>query len=157
MSQNLTHFPIIEGMEVCAARLGAPLMIIKALKKSGSLAFRKAGRIDTGILIPELFRELATASAIPEGMGSPQDWLTTEKAKRETIKRKADEGSLMATEDAKRQNGEAWAFIFSELERLCVEAPPDYAGRSAVEIHARLTKFKEAMRVDGKRRFEEAA
>lgn len=148
---------MIEGIESASNRIGAPLALVKSIKKSGSKAFLTGNRVDTGILIPELFAALAKGSELPEGINTPQDWLATEKAKCQAVVRRKLEKSVMATADAKRQNGEAWAFVFSQLEKLALEGPPDYAGRTAVELGIRLNNFKERMRVEAGKRFEEAA
>lgn len=153
-----TEWPVIQGIEACAARIGAPLALLKSLKKSGCKAFLTGNRVDTGLLVPALFAALAKGSELPEGIATPQDWLATEKAKREAIKRKQDEKLLMPISDAKRQNGEAWGFSIGYWEQhLGEEAPPEHAGRNAVELGVRYKKLVEDFRTEGKRKFEEAA
>ena len=65
--------------------------------------------------------------------------------------------ALMPVADAKRQNGEAWAFVFSEIDKLANEAPPGLAGQDAVTIHKRLIAWRESFRKAGQNKFEEAA
>lgn len=155
--QQRLDWPVIEGIEAAAARIGAPVALLKAVKRSGSKAFLTGNRVDTGILIPELFAALAKGSELPDDIATPQDWVATENAKIKAITRRKLEGEMMPTTDAKRQNGEAWSFVFAECDRMCNEMPPDLAGRAAVEIGIRLRAFMETMRQDAKKRFEEAA
>jgi hypothetical protein len=78
---------------------------------------------------------------------------------KETQKRLAREngveaGRMMLISDARRQCGEAWSFVFSELQRGENELPPGLAGRSAVEIFERLHAFTERLRKEAKAKFE---
>lgn len=149
------EWPVLEGIALTAATIGAPEPLIKAIKKNGSKAFLTGNRIDTGILLPELFAALSKASELPEGVATPQDWLATEKAKREAIKRQQDENSVMPTADAKRQSAEAMALVFAELERRDRELPPALAGLSAVEIYKRMNGDTESIRRNLQNKFEE--
>jgi hypothetical protein len=131
-------FPVIEGMERAAAILGAPLAILKQLKRGNSRAFLRGGRVDTGILIPEIFAALDKGSELPEGIATPQDWLATEKARRESIKRQQDERSVMPTDEVVRHAAEASGLFASELERWAREFPPAFAGLPASGVAARM-------------------
>lgn len=152
--QRLT-WPVIEGIAAAAAMLGAPEALIKSVKKNGSKAFMTGNRVDTGILIPELFTALIKGSELPEGIATPQDWLATEKAKREAIKRREDEKSVMLIGSAKAQASAAMSMVFGELERRDREMPPALAGQSAVEIGKRMAADTESMRRSFKLKFEE--
>lgn len=151
-------FPVLETLEGTAARIGAPVMLVKTVKKSGSKAFMTGNRVDTGILVPELFAALAKGSQLPDGIASPQDWLATEKAKREQIKRQQDEGELVEAADVVRQANEAGGAYMSQLERLARELPPALAGLPSVEIAKRMeiefertrTMLKQKMQTIGK-------
>lgn len=81
------------------------------------------------------------------------------KATRAKIERENDEAArrLIPIDDARRQNAEAWAFVFSELERWENEVPPLLAGLSAVEIFKHMFNRKEAFRRAAKERFEKAS
>jgi len=152
--QRLT-WPVCEGISALAAFLRVPEAVLKQVKKSGSKAFLTHNRMDTGILIPELFAALSQKSELPDGVRSPQDWLATEKAKREAIKRQQDERSVMPTADAQRQAAEACAFVDSELQRGENELPPVLAGLSSIECGKILHNFTEKVRANAKRKFEE--
>ncbi len=153
------HDPLakVEGMERFCAQWHYRLAIVKMAKKNGLPGFDAHGRVDPVKLIPALNDMISTGTNLPDGIASPQDWLATEKAKCQAVIRQKLEKSVMPTADAKRQNGEAWAFIFSQLEKLALEGPPDFAGRTAVELGIRLNGFKERMRSEAKLKFEEAA
>lgn len=148
------RWPTVDGMEAFCGMTGAPLPVVKKIKRDGSQAFLSTNRIDPLILLKDIFAALAKGSELPDGIATPQDWLATEKARRESIKRQQDEKSVMLTAEAKRQNGLAWAFVFSQLEKLALEGPPDFAGRTAVELGIRLNNFKERMRVEAQEKFE---
>ena len=121
-------------------------MLVKAVKKGGSKAFLTGNRVDTGILIPELFASLAKGSDLPDGIATPQDWLSTEKAKREAIKRQQDEKSVMPTVEAINHAVLAGGFFMSALERIARELPPALAGLPASGIAARLESETESIR-----------
>ena len=150
--QRLT-WPVLEGIGAVASMLKVPEALIKQVKRSGSKAFLTHNRIDSGILIPELFVALAKSSELPEGIASPQDWLAIEKAKRESIKRQQDEKSVMPTAEAQRQAALACAFVDAELQRGENELPPVLAGRDAVECGKLLHSFTEKVRTNAKEKF----
>jgi hypothetical protein len=150
-------FPVFESLGQASAVLGAPEALIKAAKRQGCAAFISGSRVDAGVLVPFLFGMLSQESELPAGMASAQEWLTTERAKREAIKRKADEKKLMPILDAQQQASEACAFFFAELERAERELPPSLAGGTAVDIFKRLHNFTETLRKAGKTKFEVAA
>jgi hypothetical protein len=147
-------FPVFESLGQAAAVLRAPLALIKAAKRQGCSAFISGSRVDSGILVPFLFGMMTKGSELPEGMASPQEWLTTEKAKREAIRRKNDEHTMMPSAEAARQASEAASYIFAELERGERELPPALAGGTAIDIFKRLHSFIEALRKTGKEKFE---
>jgi len=103
-------------------------------------------RVDTGILIPELFKTLAAGSNLPPGVATPQDWLATEKARREAIRRQEDENSVMPTAEAIFRAGTFWGFVLSELERFARELPPALAGLPVEPIAARIETEVENIR-----------
>ena len=131
-------WPVIDGLEATANQIGAPVALVRAVKRNGSKAFLTGQRVDTGILLPELFAALAKGSKLPEGIATPQDWLAFEKAKREEIKRKTDERETMLTADAVRQAGEAGGLFMSSLEKLARELPPALAGLPTSGVAARM-------------------
>src|ERR1017187_558504 len=147
-------FPVIESIGAAAAIIGAPKSLLKSAKLAGCKAFLTGNRVDLSILIPFLFGMLVKGSDLPEGIATPQDWLATEKAKREAIKRQQDEKLVMLTSDGQRQAADAMAMTFSELDRRDRELPPALAGLSAVEIFERLHAFTERLRTDAKAKFE---
>ena len=147
-------FPIFESIGQASAVIGAPLALLKAAKREGCKAFIAGNRVDSSILIPFLFGMVASKSALPEGMASAAEWLTTEKARREEIRRLMDQRRMMPTEDAARQASEACSFFFSELERWERELPPALAGGTAVDIFKRLHQVTEGLRKASKERFE---
>jgi hypothetical protein len=155
-SRRIT-WPVIESAKATAAILGAPLALVKAVKQTpeGARAFLPGNRVDTGILIPVLFAALTKKSDMPDGCETPQDWLATEKAKREQIKRQREEGETMATADARRQAADAWGWLFSELERMERESPPAWSGLSSVELGKRIKAQVEKLRAGAKAKFEE--
>ena len=149
------EWPVLDGERRTAAVLGAPYAVVKALRLGGSRAFLTGGRVDTGILVPEIIAALVKGSNLPPGVSTPQDWLALEKAQREKIKREVEEGQMMESAEAQRQAGEAWGFVFSELERRDRELPPALAGLSAVEIGKRMTSDTEKIRKGAKVKFDE--
>lgn len=153
-SDRRIDFPVIEGIAAAAARIGAPESLVKQVKRDGSKAFLVGGRVDTGILIPELFARLKKTSELPDGVTTPQDWLATEKARRERIRREVDEKAVLPAEEFWRQAAEAMALTFAELERRDRELPPALAGLSAIEIHKRMAADTEAIRRTLKEKFE---
>lgn len=148
-------FAVVEGQEAFAAQWGYRVEVVKMAKKSGCPGFLAGNRIDPALAIPAINRLMQTKSALPEGIATPQDWLATEKAKREAIKRQQDEGAMMPTADAIRQAGEAMGLTFAELERRDRELPPALAGLPAVEIHKRMTGDTESIRKTLKAKFQE--
>lgn len=148
------QFPIFESLAQASSTIGAPLALLKAAKRKGCKAFISGSRVDCASLLPFLFEMLSKGSELPGGMSSAVEWLTTEKAKREAIKRKIDEKSMMPTADAQRQASEACGYLFSELERAERELPPSLAGATAVDIAKRLHGFNEAVRTEAKQKFE---
>ena len=147
------EFPVFESIGQAAAVLGAPVALLKAAKRKGCKAFISGSRVDAGVLLPFLF-SMTQKNGLPEGMASAADWLMTEKARREAIRRKTDERSMMPIALACRQATEACGFFFSELERAERELPPALASGTAVEIYKRLHAFTEALRKSAKARFE---
>ena len=147
-------FPVFESLGQAAAVLGAPLALLKAAKRKGCKAFISGSRVDAELLIPFLFGMLTEESELPAGIASAADWLMTEKAKREAIKRKADEKKMMPTADAVRQAAQACDYFFAELERGERELPPALAGGTATDIFKRLHSFTEGLRKAGKEKFE---
>lgn len=129
---------MIEGVEACANIIGAPPALVRSVKRGGSQAFLTGGRVDVGLLLPDLFRALATESNLPKGISTPQDWLATEKARREWIKRQADEKTVMPTADAIRHAGEAGALFMGQLERMARELPPILAGHPTSAVAAKM-------------------
>ena len=150
-------WPVIESIRQVVAELHYTAEEIKLAQKSGSKAFITNGRIDTGILIPDLNDLLHQASELPEGFTSWKEFGESRRAKIADVELKEKKQELMSRGEAKRFNAEAWAFVFSELERFCVEKPPALAGRSAVEIFEQLNSFKESMRKSAKDKFEKSA
>lgn len=149
-------WPVIEGIGALSSMLGVPESFVKKVKRDGSKAFLTHNRIDTGILIPELFAAMSKgASELPDGFASWKELLESEKAKREQIKRQSDEGALMATAEAQRQAAQAMQICFSDMERISRELPPAIAGLGAVEIHKRLNSEIETLRKNLTKKFEE--
>lgn len=147
-------FPIFESIGHAASTIGAPIALIKSAKRNGCKAFLPGNRVDSEILLPFLFGMLTTASNLPSGFSSWKEVLESERAKREGIKRQQDEKCVMPTDEAKRQAGEAWAWVFAELERAERELPPSLAGGTAVDIGKRLHSFTETVRRTAKEKFE---
>jgi hypothetical protein len=147
----------IEGMERFCAQWHYKLPIVKMAKKRGLPGFDTHGNVDPVKLIPALNDLIATGSQLPDGIATPHDWLATEKAKREAIKRQIDEKSVMPTADAEREAAAACAFIDGELQRGENELPPVLAGLPAVECAKILHKFTERLRANAKKKFEEVA
>jgi len=150
-----TVWPVFGSMAQASAVMGYPQSVLKMAKERGCKAFIQAGRVDSGPLIPFINQMLAKGSELPDGIATPQDWLATEKAKRESIKRQVDERLVMPTADAQNQAAEACQFFFSELERWERESPPALAGQTAVEVFKRQHGFTEQLRKNAKKKFEE--
>ena len=148
-------FPVIESIGAAAAIIGAPKSLLKSAKLAGCKAFLTGNRVDLSILIPFLFGMLVKGSDLPEGIATPQDWLATEKAKREAIKRQQDEKLVMLTSDGQRQAADAMAMTFSELDRRDRELPPALAGRSAVEISERMESDTKTIKKNLALKFQE--
>lgn len=153
--KNRIDFPVIESIDNTAARIGCPVALLKSVKKSGSKAFLTGNRVDTGILIPELFAALAKGSDLPDGITTPQNWLATENAKIKAVIRKKLEQSVMPTADAIRQVCEVCAILSSELDRFVRELTPALAGLPASGVAARLESESENIRRRIKNKFSE--
>ena len=144
--KNRIDFPVIESIDNTAARIGCPVALLKSVKKSGSKAFLTGNRVDTGILIPELFAALAKGSDLPDGITTPQNWLATENAKIKAVIRKKLEQSVMPTADAIRHANTAGALFMGELDRLIRESPPALAGLPTSGVAAWLENYVEVVR-----------
>lgn len=150
--------PVFHTMGMAVAALGVPESLVKLAKRKGCKAFLVSGRVDSGILLPFIFKMLADGNGVgklPEGFSSWREVLESEKAQREAIKRKQDEGLTMLVADAEVQAGEAGGFCLSSLERLARELPPALAGLSAVEIFKRLNSEVESIRKQLEKKFQE--
>lgn len=150
-------WPVFESIRQAAGALHYTEAEIKLCKNTGSKAFISGGRVDSGILIPDLNDLLHQSSDLPKGFTSWKEFGESRRAKISDVELQEKKKLVMETAQARRQNGEAWAFVFSQLERHCLESPPNLAGRSAVEIFERLTQFKETMRKTAQEKFEKAA
>lgn len=156
-NHNRSKFPVFESIGSAASAIGCTEAMLKTAKRKGCPAFLTGSRVDSSIVIPFLFGLIAKGSEIPEGFTSWKEVLEAEKARRETIRRKTDERETMPTVEARRQNGEAWAFVFAELDRLSMEYAAALSGLPPIEIHERLCAFREKLRADAKSKFESAA
>lgn len=137
---------------------GMPLAIIKTAKKNGCPAFMAGNRIRLEPLLKWFFAEFGDEQDCPpDGLATWREALNRAQTKREELRLSKEKGDVMDIGEARSANAEAWAFVFAELERLCLEKPPALAGRSAVEIFEQLNAFKEKMRKDAKAKFEQAA
>jgi hypothetical protein len=151
------QWPVFESIRQAAGALHYSEAEIKLCKNTGSKAFISGGRVDSGILIPDLNDLLHKASELPKGFTSWKEFGESRRAQLADVDLKKAKNLVMETADAKMQNGAAWGFIFAELERLCLEMPPALAGRPAGEIFERLVQFRELMRKTAKDKFEKAA
>lgn len=124
----------------CSAATGIPVPVLKQAKKSGCPAF-KHGRIDVFEFIRWYF-----SSNDPEAGKNWSDILKRWQAEREEIKLQKDRGELMSIADAKQQAATAEAYYFGELDRAMRELPPVLSGLDALQVHARLKTYFEAMR-----------
>jgi hypothetical protein len=131
-------FPVIEGIGAAASIIGAPKSLLKSAKRAGCKAFLTGNRVDLAILIPFLFGMLAKGSELPEGIATPQDWLATEKAKREAIKRQQDEKAVLPVAEVLRQVHSGVGAMFDELDRRSRELPPVLSGRDCLFISAHM-------------------
>jgi hypothetical protein len=136
--------PVVESMGQAAHVLGAPLSLLKAAKRQGCKAFMSGSRVDLDVLSSFLWA--MKPSDLPAGVATAVEWLTLEKAKRETIKRQEDERSVMTTAEACRQASVAGDLTLSELERWEREMPPALAGLTTVEVSKRMHNATEALR-----------
>jgi len=139
-------WPVIDGLEAAANQLGAPVALVRAVKRNGSKAFLTGQRVDCGILIPELFAALAKGNKLPEGIATPQDWLAFEKATREAIRRKVDEGSVVLIAEVRAQCNAAGALFMDSLEKLARELPPALAGLPTTAVASRMELEIESIR-----------
>lgn len=141
-------FPVFETMLQASAVIGCSIDLIRAVKKSKTcpMAFLKGDRIDTGLLLPALFKIMEAESNLPDGVTSPQNWLALENARIKSIIRQKMDGELISATEAIRQAGEAGGYFMEQLERFCNELPPALAGLSVIEIAKRLEVEKERTR-----------
>ena len=137
-TQPKVRWPTIYGAESFSGLTHAPLPLIKKIRKGGSKAFLSGNRIDSLTLICDLFDALNSGTRLPDGIATPQDWLATEKARREAIKRQQDERSVMPTAEVVRHAAEACGLFASELDRWARELPPSFAGLPASGVAARM-------------------
>lgn len=90
-------FPVLESMQQTASRLGCSLDLIKSAKRAGSVAFQAHGRVNTAILIPELFA-LLTAQAAGGGneyLDAQQEQARLNKSKRAAQERENAEAEKL--------------------------------------------------------------
>jgi hypothetical protein len=147
-TQPKVRWPTIYGAESFSGLTHAPLPLIKKIRKGGSKAFLSGNRIDSLTLICDLFDALNSGTRLPDGIATPQDWLATEKARREAIKRQQDEKSVMPTAEVVRQAGEAGGVFMASLERMARELPPALAGCSVTAVAARMeTEIENVRRI----------
>lgn len=160
--ENLKSFRLenfkIRGVKVFAGTFGYSLAFIKAVQATpaGALAF-----VDNEIYLLKFIRAanalLGTANELPEGFATWKEFREMNEARISEVNRKEKQKLLMPRAEAKTKNGEAWAFVFGEIDRACNEWPPEHAGRTAIELFARYTKWREEFRSAGKEKFEKAA
>lgn len=140
-----------ESLQQCSADTGIPMAILKAAKLKGFFKHHRC-RV-TGPLLKWIFTECnGNSDQPPNGMRWP-DVLAREKAKREEIRRKKDEGSVIDFTEARRQSGEAEAFYFAEIDRLERELPPLLVGRTGPEISSDLKRSLEELRRASREKF----
>jgi len=102
-----TKFPVLESMQQAASRLGCSLALVKSAKREGSLAFQAHGRVDTAILIPELFGML-TKQADGQGneyLDAQQEQARLNKSKRAAQDRENAEAEKLLIKREDAENG----------------------------------------------------
>lgn len=152
-----TVFPTFAGMKQFAAWSHYTLEQIKFASNKNCKGFLQDGRIDAGLLVPELVDLLNRETELPKGFVSWKEFGESRRAKLADVELQEKKKSVMPIADAKKQNGEAWAFMDAKMEQLCNEAPPDYSGRPSVEIGIRLRSWKESTMREARGKFEKAA
>lgn len=144
-----------ESLQQAASYTHTPLSILREAKKSGCLAFKKGGRVDYLLFLHWFWARGSDNKGLPPEFNSWREMLDCEKAKREALRRQREEGEMMSVDDAKQQASEAMGLLFSELERISSELPPDLAGLDAVEICARMRHRVEKLRAELAAKFDE--
>lgn len=152
-----TQWPMFESSKSFAAWGNYTIEVVKFAKAKNCAGFLSGNRIDPGLLVPAINELLNAETELPAGYTSWREFGESRRAKIADLELDEKKKLLMPIADAKKQNGEAWAFVDAKLERHVLEDPPDYAGRSAVEIGIRLRNFKETTMREARSKFEKAA
>jgi hypothetical protein len=144
-----SSFPVIEGLSAAAAVLGCPVSIVKAVKREGSQAFLAGGRVDTGILVPEVIRKLQESSG--GGLDLQQELAIKAREDSRAKKRENDlaEGLIHTREDMEElfwENGlkplrDVWLAFgrkYAQLARQGGSVDHDELARDLDVLRARL-------------------
>jgi hypothetical protein len=105
-------FPVIEGIRATAAHIGVPVSLVKEKKRNGSMAFLTGNRVDTGILIPELFAESFENKEESLDLASEQARLTKIRADSEEIELELKRGRIHDVNEVERR---VWQELLSPL------------------------------------------
>ena len=131
-------WPVFESIKQASGVLHYTEAELKICKASGSKAFISGGRVDSGILIPDLNDLLHKASEVPKGFTTWKEFGESRRAQITDVELKEKKKQVMQTSEVKRQVGEGVGMMFNEIDRRDRELPPALAGRNAVEISERM-------------------
>lgn len=150
-----TEWPVLKGMKHAAGILHAPYEVIRQLRESGAAGFLSDNRMDTGIVVPQIFDVVCGGQKLPAGCAS---WKEAGEKYRSLIAKhelELSEKLSIPAAEAQRQANECGGYMFGELERMVRELPPALAGLSTPEVHKRLRLEVERVRTELKLKLNE--
>ena len=152
----------VDGLKKFSAEYGFSMEQIKAVMKTpdGAAAIGISHIVDPPKFCRAFVKFLNQVADgdLPKGITTWKEACEYQRAQILEVEKLEAKGKVMSRDEAKRQNGEAWAFSFDYWNRrLCNEGPPEHAGRNAIELFQRYTKLVEDWRKEAQDRFEKAA
>ena len=149
---------MIYGLRKFSVQYGFTMEQINAVRETvNGAASVRHNDVDPAAFCRAFNELVATASELPKEFSSWKVYLESRRAKIADVELQEVKKLLMPRAVAKTKNGAAWAFVFSQIDRACNEWPPEHAGRTAVELFTRYTKWREEFRAEAKEKFESAA
>jgi len=140
------RWPIFESLKQAAAMTHWTKAELSACKATKSKAFIQGGRVDCEVLVRDMNDMLRTATDLPAGFASWDEFGKSRRAKISDIELQEKQKLLMPTAEAVRHAATAGGMFMSELERLGRELPPALAGMPVSGVAARIESEFETLR-----------